>query len=124
MGVAIDYYVHITQVRGHIFLVVDQEEAYAFDGKGAVEREFLCPFFIVVAPDDIKGTKACQSVYNGLGVNVPAVDDNVSSTWGRRRPWVSERMAAYFMGDSPFRAGYKKYHTIKISCRQEIAGGK
>ena len=77
MGVALDYYVHITQIRGHIFLVMDQEEAYAFDGKGAVEREFLCPFFIVVAPDDIKGTKACQSVYNGLGVNVPAVDDNV-----------------------------------------------
>ena len=57
---------------------MNQEEIDAFDGKCEALRQPLRPILVVVPPDNIERGVLPELVHNGLGVDIAAVDDDVS----------------------------------------------
>lgn len=53
MRVAVDHHVRIVQVFGHKFFVMGHKESAFLNLKGQAFRYVFCPFFIIIAANDV-----------------------------------------------------------------------
>ena len=78
VGVSVNHHIRVGQIWRNIPLVVNQEEMDMFNGKCEALRQPLRPVLVVVPSDNIERGVLPELVHNGLGVDIAAVDDDVS----------------------------------------------
>lgn len=93
MRMTVDHYVNIRQICRYIPFIVNHKKPDTLNSEGEVVGQILRPFLVIVASDDIQGSKTLQGIHNGLGVDIATVDNSI-----RLREVVQHLRAEQTMG--------------------------
>ena len=77
MGVAEHHRIYAGQVVRDVLFIVDHIENEPVQRDGQVPGKTLRPLLVIVSADDIYGRESRHLVQDGLGVDVPGVEDGV-----------------------------------------------
>lgn len=79
MRMTVDHYIRVVQVFGHKLPVMNHKESALLNLKGQTFWYVLCPFFIVIAANDVDRRDFLQSVNDFRFVDVATVNDYIAA---------------------------------------------
>ena len=100
MRMTVDHHVRVVQIFGKKFPVMNYKKSAFLNLKGQTFRYVLCPFFIVIAANDVYRRDLLQTVYDFRFVDVATVNDNITAgdsvQYFRAKQAVRIRKNCYF----------------------------